>query len=214
MLARMKNPRDRAIVAFAATVVIAWLMRWEAGDLMWGIWASSATYGFVYGVVLMKFNPEEADAGDGSEVGRMIGIMAFFVFIFGSAHYAEGIFLSIVFPITPMEGWDLLLYPFTALTWYWGVIATTFYSRWPELKAATRPSDDPQRLLVPFKSIARMQIMVFVLMFLAAAGLMRFAVYPVLVFYFFPFPIIGEKVRYWFDKLDERMNRPPPDEFD
>ena len=209
MLARIKNPRDLAIVAFAATVVIAWLMHWEAGDLMWGIWASSATYGFVYGVVLMKCNPDEGDVGDSSELGRMLGIMAFFAFIFGSAHYAQGMFLSMVFPITPMEGWGLLVYPFTALTWYWGVIATTFFSRWDELKAATVPSEDPHRLLMPFKNIARMQVLVFVFMFMAAAGLIRFAVYPVLIFYFLPFPIIGEKVKYWFDKLDERMNTPP-----
>ena len=54
----------------------------------------------------------------------------------------------------------------------------------------------------------------FVFLFLAAAGLIRFAVYPVLVFYFFPFPIIGETLKYWFGKLEDRMNTPPPSEFD
>ena len=204
----------RPLLAFAVTVVIAWLMRWEAGDLMWGVWASSVTYGYVYAVVLIISNPEEADAGDGSAMGRVIGILAFFTFIFGSFHYAQGIFLSVVFPITSMEGWDLLLYPITALIWYWGVVVTTFYSRWSELKAVTQPSADPHRLLSPFKSIVRMQILVFVFLFLAAAGLIRFAVYPVLLFYFFPFPVFGEKVRYWLDKLDERLNAPPPSEFD
>ena len=158
--------KTRALLAFAVTVAIAWLMSWEAGDLMWGIWASSATYGYVYALVLLKLNPRELDAGAGCNLGRMAGILVFFTFIFGSAHYTQGIFLSTVFPITPMEGWDLLLYPFTALTWYWGVVATTFYSRWTELKAATRPSGDPHRLLMPFKSIVPIQIFVFGFMFL------------------------------------------------
>ena len=59
-----------------------------------------------------------------------------------------------------------------------------------------------------------MQILVFVFLILSSVGLIRFAVYPLLVFYFFPFPVFGEKIKYWFDKLDARMNRPPPSEFD
>lgn len=213
MLAGGQTPKARALLAFAVTVAMAWLMRWEAGDLMWGAWASSVTYGYVYALVLVWHNPEEADAGDGSDLGRFLGIMAFFTFIFGLFHYGQGIFLSMVFPITSMEGWDLLLYPLTALAGYWGVIAATFFSRWDELGEATRPSEDPHRLLLPFKNIVRMQILVFVFLFLAAAGLIRFAVYPVLVFYFFPFPIFAEKLRSWYEKLEDRMNAIPPDEF-
>ena len=77
-----------------------------------------------------------------------------------------------------------------------------------------RPSEDPHRLLRPFKNIVRMQILVFVFLMLESVGLIRFAVYPVLAFYFFPFPIIGEKLKYWFGKLEDRMNAIPPDEFD
>ncbi|MFC1639542.1 DUF6498-containing protein [Gemmatimonadota bacterium] len=214
MLLHIKSPRDRAIAAFAATVVIAWLMRWEAGDLMWGIWASSATYGYVFGVVLIVKNPEEVDAGDGSEPLRLLGVLAFFTGMFGLFHYGQGIFLDMVFPITPLEGWALFLYPLTALSWYWGVIATTFYSRWPELVEATKPSDDVQRILQPAKNIVRMQVLIFVFMFLSAAGLIRFAVYPVLVFYFFPFPIFREKLMYLLDRWDDYLNAIPPDEFE
>jgi hypothetical protein len=214
MLARIKSEKGRAALAFAATVVIAWLMRWEAGDLMWGIWASSVTYGYVFGAVLIVKNPKEVDAGDGSEPGRLIGVLAFFTGMFGFFHYGQGIFLNMVFPITPLEGWALFLYPLTAFSWYWGVIATTFYSRWPELMGATRPSDEFNRILRPAKNIARMQILIFVFMFLSAAGLIRFAVYPVLIFYFFPFPIFREKLLYLFDKWDAHLNRIPPDEFE
>jgi hypothetical protein len=214
MLASIKSEKGRAALAFAATVAIAWLMRWEAGDLMWGIWASSVTYGYVFGAVLIVKNPEEVDAGDGSEPGRLIGVLAFFTGMLGFFHYGQGIFLNMVFPITPLEGWALFLYPLTALFWYWGVIATTFYSRWPELRGATRPSDEFHRILRPAKNIVRMQVLIFVFMFLSAAGLIRFAVYPVLVFYFFPFPIFREKLMYLFDKWDVHLNRTPPDEFE
>ena len=214
MLLHIQNPRHRALVAFAATVVIAWLMRWEAGDLMWGIWASSATYGWVYGLVLIVNNPEEVDAGDGSEKGRLLGILAFFTIMFGTFHYGQGIFLGMVFPITPLEGWALFLYPITSISWYWGVIATTFYSRWPELKAAAKPSNETERILKPAKNIVQMQIMVFLFMFMAAAGLLRFAVYPVLVFYFLPSPILLEKLKWLLGKFEDYMSRVPPDEFE
>jgi len=198
---RLSKVQVRALLAFTATVVLAWLMRWEAGDLMWGIWASSVTYGLVYGFVLIVKNPEEVDAGDGTERGRLIGVLAFFIGFFGVFHYGQGIFLNVVFPITPLEGWDLFLYPLTAFSWYWGIIAATFYSRWAELQKAGRPSDDVHRILKPFKNIVRMQVLIFVFLFLSAAGLIRYAVYPVLIFYFFPFPAFREKLKYWFEKL-------------
>jgi hypothetical protein len=209
MLARIEDPKARALLAFAATVMVAWMMRWEAGDLMWGAWVSSLTFGYVYGVVLIVASPEDADASPGlAQPGRLLGILAFFTFIFGLFHYWQGMVLNMVFRITPLEGWELLLYPLTALAWYWPVIATTFLSRFHELIAATQPSEDPHRLLLPFRNIVRMQLLVFVFLMLEAVGLIRFAVYPVLVFYFFPFPIVGEKVKYWFGRLEDRMNTP------
>ena len=200
-------------MAFGVTVAFAWLMRWEAGDLMWGIWASSALYGWVFGLVLIVNNPEEVDAGDGSEKGRFVAVLVFFTGVFGVFHYAQGMFLNMIFPITPLEGWALFLYPLTAFTWYWGVVLTTFYSRWPELLGATKPSDQFNRILEPGKNVVKMQVLIFVFMFMSAAGLIRFAVYPVLVFYFFPFPIFQKKLKYLFERFESYMNRVPPDDF-
>ena len=100
----MPPEKARALKAFAVLVVIAVLMRWEAGDLMWGIWASSITYGLVYGIVLIKFNPEDVDAGDGSDRRRLVVVLGFFIFMIAAFHYALGIFLSMVFPITSLDG--------------------------------------------------------------------------------------------------------------
>ena len=87
---------------------------------------------------------------------------------------------------------SFFLFPATAFSAYWLVVAATVASRAPELCPATQPSDDPLCL------------------FMESVGVIRFAVYPVLMFYFFPFPIIKEKIKEWFDRLDERMNTPPP----
>jgi len=53
-----------------------------------------------------------------------------------------------------------------------------------------------------------------VFLFLAAAGLIRYAVYPVLVFYFFPFPVFREKLKNLWVRFEERMNTPPPSDFE
>ena len=214
MLIRIQSDRNRALAAFAVTVVIALVMRWEAGDLMWGIWASTTTYGWVYGVVLIRRNPEQVDAGDGSDRGRLYLILTFFTIMFGIFHYGQGMFVNMLFPISSLEGWAIFAYPISAFSWYWGVIATTFYSRWPELMGALRPSETPQRIFSLFEKVAWMQALIFLLMFLTSFGLIRFAAYPVLFFYFFPTPIIREKLKYLLYKWEDYMSPIPPDDFD
>lgn len=174
---------------------------------MWGAWASSLAYGYTYGVVLIMANPEEVDAQEGRRrPGLILAMTAFFSFHFLLFHAWQGTVLNMVFRINE----SFFLFPGTAFASYWLVVAATFASRAPELWSATRPSDDPHRLLKPYVNIVRMQVLVFVFLFLESVGMIRFAVYPVLVFYFFPFPIIKEKIKEWFDRLDERMNTPPP----
>ena len=206
---RTSRETGRAILAFIATVAVAWLMRWEAGDLMWGAWASSLSFGYVYALVLILARPEEVDAPAGlAQPGRILAMIAFFTFTFGLFHLWQGVVLNLVFPISEREGLGILLSPASAFPSYWHVIAATFFSRLHEIKDATQPSEDTQRLLWPYVNVVRMQVLVFVFLFMEAAGLIRFAVYPVLVFYFFPFPIVVEKLKYWFGKLDDRMNTP------
>jgi hypothetical protein len=206
MLLRIKSDRDRAVAAFAVTVVIALVMRWEAGDLMWGIWAAATTYGWVYGVALIRKNPQQMDAGDGSDKGRLFLILTFFTVMFGTFHYVQGMFVNMLFPITSLEGWGIFTYPLNAFGWYWGVIATTFYARWPELMGAIRPSEAPERIFRLFEKVAWMQALIFLLMFLTSFGLIRFAAYPVLFFYFFPSAILREKAKYLLGKWEEYMD--------
>jgi hypothetical protein len=206
--------RNRALQAFALTVAIAMVMRWDAGDLMWGIWAASTAFGYVYGLVIIVKNPEEVDAGDGTDKGRLFVILAFFTIMFGIFHYGLGMFLDMLFPITSLEGWAIFFAPVKAFGWYWGVIATTFYSRWPLLKTATKPSDRKDRIFDLFINVGQMMALIFLLMFLTSFGLMRLAVYPILVLYFLPPAILHEKLKWLLDKWDDYLNRIPPDEFE
>ena len=202
---RFPDQRLLAILPFLAVLIAAVVLRWEAGDLMWGAYVSSLTFGFAYAVVLIVANPEEVDAPEGfKRPGVILGMLAFFSFHFLSFHLFQGIVLTIVFPISPGT-FDFLP---AALSAYWLVVVATFASRVEELWSATQPSDDTQRLLRPYVNIVRMQLLVFLFLFMQSLGIIRFAVYPVLVFYFFPFPMIGRKVKYWFGRLEDRMNDP------
>ncbi len=209
------TPREtnRALQAFALTVVIALVMRWEAGDLMWGIWAASTAVGYVYGVLIIVKNPEEVDAGDGTDVKRLFIILGFFTTVFGIFYYGLGMFLGMLFPVTSLEGLGLFFAPIKAFGWYWVVVATTFYSRWPLLMSATQPSDRKDRLFDLFINAGQMMALIFLLMFMISAGLMRLAVYPVLILYFLPPQILHEKFKWLHEKFEDYFNRLPPDEF-
>lgn len=197
--------RARALVSFAATVVVAWVWRWEARDLMWGAYVSSLTFGYAYGVVLIVANPGEVDAGRGlRQPGRLLAVLAFFSAHFLLFHLFQGIVLNGLFPVSASP---LAFLP-AAAAGYWPVVVATFVARAGELGSALRPSDDTARLLRPYGTIARMQAVLFVLLLMAGVGLTRFAVYPLLVFYFFPFPATGRAFRRWFDRLEARMNDP------
>jgi hypothetical protein len=197
--------RALATLSFGATLVAAWLLRWEAGDLMWGAYLSSLCYGYTYGILLIVANPDEVDAPAGSKRPWVIlGMLAFFSFHFLMFHLFQGIVLTTVFPISPGT-FDFLPAAFAA---YWLVVAATFLSRADEIWSATQPSDDTLRLVRPYVNVARMQALVFILLFMQSLGVIRYAVYPVLVLYFVPFPGIGQTVKRWFSRLEDRMNDP------
>jgi hypothetical protein len=196
------------LLSFISVLGLALVLEWSAPDLAWGIWASSLSYGLVYGLLIIFCNPEEADA-EGS-FGRKVGISTFLVFVFSLFHLYQGMVLEMIFPLTNEGGQrePLALFPLRAFGAYWPVVAGAFLSRTFELQAATQPSDDPHRLLAPFRQIAVMQVLVFVFLFLAAAGVIRFAVYAILVFFYLPDDLLRAAVRRTFHKIKERMNDP------
>ena len=196
------------LLRFLLVVALAFALEWSARDLIWGIWASSLTYGIAYGLLIVFCNPGEADAEGGP--GRKMGIATFLVFILSLFHLFQGIVLEMLFPLTDEWGQrqPLALFPLRAFVAYWPVAAGAFLSRIFELRAATLPSDDPHRLLGPFRQIAMMQVLVFVFLFLAAGGVIRFAVYGILVFFYLPDDMLRAAGARAFHKIEERMNDP------
>ena len=206
---KLWTPKIRAGVSLAVTLVAAWVLRWDAGDLMWGAWASSLTFGWAFGLVLIIANPEEVDAGEGpGNWGILLLMVGFFSAHFMLFHYFQGMVLTMFFPVRPDTGklLDLLLYPFPALWLYWPIVAATFFSRFDELRDAAEPSEDNLRLLRPYGNVVRIQVLVFLFLVLGAMNLIRFAAYPVLILYFFPIPRLAETLKGWLDKLDSYMN--------
>jgi hypothetical protein len=118
------------LLLFAASAAMAWLGRWQAGDLVWGLWLSSLIVG--YGLLLVgilspvvRGDPSGWGIGQSgppplgpvhpvSSVSSPAGLwvmrllelpvaaflIVFFTFHFGMFHLVHGIFLSMFFPPT------------------------------------------------------------------------------------------------------------------
>jgi hypothetical protein len=203
------SSRTRSGLSLILTLLAAWVLRWDAGDLMWGAWASSLTFGWAYGVVLMTANPKEVDGGGGREnLGRLLLMVGFFSVHFLLFHYYQGLILTMFFPVSPDTGslQDTLLYPLPVLRLYWLVVAATFFARFEELREATKPSADTLRMLRPYGNVVRIQLLVFLFLVLGSMNLIRFAVYPALILYFFPIPRLTQTLKSGFDRLSSFMN--------
>jgi hypothetical protein len=216
---RARTDRREAIfdfTAFAGTVVVAGVQRWQAKDLVWSLWISSLTlgYSFIVASALSIFSrPIEpggkSPGGPGALLaalaappavvflGRCISfalLLAFFTIHFGMFHFIHGLFLSMFFPLADYGaygganefvsryfGWTV---GETARA-YWPFIAMSALSRLGDFKNALRAPGGPN-MSMPYANVVRMHIMIFVFAGLSGAGLSAYAVYPVLVLYFFP----------------------------
>ena len=127
------------LLNFLLVLALAYVLEWSARDLAWGIWASSLSYGTVYGLLIVFCNPEEADAEGGP--GRTVGIAAFLVLVIGLFHLFQGIVIETLFPLTNEGGQrePLLLFPLRAFSAYWPIVAGAFLSRIFELRASRKP---------------------------------------------------------------------------
>ncbi len=216
--------------AFAGTVVVATLQRWQAKDLVWSLWISSLVLGYSFIVVsaLSIFSrPVEpggkSPGGPGAllaalslppavvYLGRCISfalLLAFFTIHFGMFHFIHGLFLSMFFPLADYGAYGGAD-EFVSRYFGWTVGETT-RAYWPfiAMSALSRLGDFKNafrapggpNMSMPYANVVRMHIMIFVFAGLSGAGLSAHAVYPVLVLYFFP---AGA-----FAKLAVRRERP------
>lgn len=201
-------PKDlaRELIAFVLTVICAIAFRWEAKDLIWSLWTSSLCVGYCFIVVTIAASVLSADQPGQLGVFAFFGLLmlAFFTFHFGMFHFVHGVFLHHFFPLDPAEEGsfpNMAMVFVTCLSLYWPVVLATFISRLPDFKSAGLTADilsshrgkggDP--FLKPYANVIRMHILIFVFAGLAAFHVSRYAIFPVIAFYFFPWGMVFGK---------------------
>ena len=181
-------------LAFAATLVFASVFRWEARELVWGLWASSLTIGYAHIVTGITVGVVHTEAGHRivSAVGGLL-MLAFFTVHFGMFHFVHSVFLSLFFPLLEQGEGSIHDGPFSlfavlgaALRLSWPLVLMTVISRVRSFPFAGVDLSSKNAFMAPYASVVKMHILIFVFAGLHAAGLSRLAIYPVLAFYFFP----------------------------
>jgi len=188
----------RDLIGFVGTVIAVSVFDWKAKDLIWGLWICSLTFG--YTTILVAIFAPAVRAGGGAGLTMAFGglfLLAFFTVHFGGFHIGHGVFLNAFFPLIG-EGGDFPN-PFqiigVALALYWPMVLATFVSRFSDLPfdsemfRASGPTGDVKTaspLIKPYVNVIRMHILIFVFAFMHGLKLGNLAIYPVLLFYFFP----------------------------
>jgi hypothetical protein len=149
-------------------------------------------------------------SGDGKTGSRSVGsiflqrfaaltpsvlfMLAFFTVHFGGFHFVHGLFLNGFFPLLEwnpfgespggvFSGFNMIIGK--AFAEYWPFVLFSAISRFGDYRKAFESDKEPNMFL-PYLNVVRMHLLIFIFAGLHAAGLENYAVYPVLIFYFFP----------------------------
>ncbi len=177
------------VVAFSVAIVSASVFRWEACDIIWALWVSSLCVGFTTIIVTIASKAKDPSSGPlALRILGGLGILAFFVFHFGMFHFVHSMFLAAFFPLTNDDAFsNIFSTGFVALRLYWPFVLMSLLPKLPGLARQWSGSVKADAAFAqPYANVVKMHILIFVFAGLHAAGLSRYAVYPVLAFYFFP----------------------------
>ncbi len=128
--------------------------------------------------------------------------LGFFTIHFGGFHFVHGMFLNTFFPIvegTPFGESIGGTFAFAfgivnaAARSFWPFVLISAWSRLGDMRKALEPGREPNMFL-PYISVIKMHILIFVFAGLNAAGLQAWTLYPVLFFYFFPVETVFKAV--------------------
>ena len=200
------------ILGFTVAVICAAVFRWEARDVIWGLWVSSLCVGYAY-IVTAVAAPVVRAKGIERVVVALGGLfmLAFFTFHFGMFHFVHGVFLNTFFPLVPKgKGFpNIFAMLGAALASYWGIVAASFISRVSEFPFRGDGLNPKDKMMKPYANVIRMHILIFVFAGLHAARLQRFALFPILAFYFVPW---GALIKYFKAKREARRKAAASDE--
>lgn len=202
------------LIAFATTLLIATRERWSVTDMVWSFWLSSLVLGYVY-LFFTTLIPARGAAGTSRGFSfnpfASLSKLLFFSFHFLFFHFVHGIFLSMFFPMGgfmggglglrlpggfspnfsamdsimdqgPLNGFLTMLVG--ALRRYWPFLLTSSISHIESYSAALQtPQADT---MLPYQRVMRMHFFIILFAFLSTAGFQHYALYLLLIFYFFP----------------------------
>jgi hypothetical protein len=193
---------------FMATAAMAWFMKWQTTDVIWGLWISSLVIGYFWllsSIFSPYYDPDEGFSL--ATIPATIFMLGFFTFHFGMFHLVHGIFLNNFFPIKEVDFGHrgpvvmLEIIP-VALSKGWPLILGTFITRWKDFPFQKSQKASRHSLIGPYVNVIRMHILIFVFGGLKAANLDQYSLIPVLFFYFFPWSVLTRK------KLGATQNQP------
>ena len=82
---------------------------------------------------------------------------------------------------------------YAALAAYWPFVLMTFVSRARDFKLGEGRQALEGAMFLPYLNVIRMHILIFVFAGLQAAKLAHYAIFPVLLFYFFPWRVFNRE---------------------
>jgi len=183
------------LFAFAGTVAVALVFRWQARDLIWGLWVSSLTVGYAT-IVSTIYRGARTVAGGHAVLALIggLGALAFFTFHFGMFHFVHGVFLNAFFPILDADGGFASLPGMLtrSAVAYWPLILASFISRFSDIFPGEEIGGGNDPFIKPYGNVIRMHILIFVFAGLHALDLAQIAIIPVLAAYFFPWKAVRE----------------------
>lgn len=206
------------LVAFGASLALAWALRWQTTDLVWSLWLSSLTVGYamivwkIFQPILFITNearrngmPVLGQAGFDAvfAVGGLVAL-AFMTVHFGGFHYIHSIFLNHFFPVTTAKGNPTLSTYLTVLGRYWYFIPVAALAERQAFRIAARKAPGQaegtpakgskpanEGVLEAYKNVVRMHMLIFFFAFAHVAKLDNFITYAaVYAVYFFPWRLV------------------------
>ncbi len=176
------------VVAFSTAIILAGVYRWEATDLIWGLWASSLVIGYATIVATISVGVRDSGLPLALALPGGLGLLAFFTVHFGMFHMVHGAFLGGFFPPGGVE--NVGSGPFSVLPivmrLFWPFVLVSLLAKLPHIVPKKAKLAMGDHLMKPYGNVVKMHLLIFVFAGLHLAGLSRYAVYPVLIAYFFP----------------------------
>jgi len=176
------------VVAFSCAIIMAGVFRWEATDLIWGLWLSSLVVGYATIVSTIIVSVRGSELPLALAVPGALGLLGFFTVHFGGFHVAHGAFLGGFFPPEGVEGMEsspLNVFP-VIVKLYWPFVLVTLVAKISHIVPKKAKLAMGDHLMKPYGNVIKMHMLIFVFAALSGFGLTRYAVYPVLIAYFFP----------------------------